>query len=557
MAYVIINEKHLTAIADALRAKGTTELYKPREMAEAIKAFNVGGYNGLLGKYFNGVDVPGAAFEIMIKDCINDDGTLFIPEDMWTGKTISGPVVIPFGITEVPANTFKDVEGITGITFPYGLTTIGDYAFDNAINGPDTIIIPGPDVTRIGQYAFANNTFKKFITNEGDNTLIIAPYAFQNTSFEELELNGKVTVGQYAFEHSSFSNRTAALKTITINGDVTFNKYAFRHNTVLTTVNGVLTNIPEGLFYKCNELEHITLGDNLTSIAPYAFYWCHFTEIVIPANVTTIGAHAFEACCHTITSSNPYPSLTVTLPEGLKTIGESAFSDNFCLYEITLPETLQTIGVGAFSNTGLYEITIPASVKDIPQDAFKNCNLEKIKLNEGLETIGDGAFANTGRVRYSVSCPSTLRSIGANAFADSTLSSISLKEGLETIGSGAFKNTPLVGLGCPASLQSFSSDIVSNSNSELSILEFNLSPNHQLSFTGSYLAMTSPGYGTNRIIFKGQNGQIPKSASNYLFSHSNVNNANTVISVPWSQSENPAGFPWGATRAQIVYNNGL
>ena len=580
MAYVIINDKHLEAIADALRKVGGKETYKPREMAPDIERLSGGtGFNGLLGLYFKGVDVPGAAFELMIEDCINEDGTLFLPENMWGGKTIKGDIVIPYGIIEIPNNYFKDVEGITDIDFPLGLTTIGTGAFRNAINGPNDTITLGLDVTNIGQYAFADNTLKVFRTSE--NEVAIDDYAFQNIILEKLELNGEVSIGNNAFQNASIneieingtvsigeeafahssttSADTTALKKITINGEITsLGSYAFENNTALTDVIGELSTIPSGLFCRCNSLENVTLSDDITSIGDEAFAGTAFDNIVIPANVITIGAHAFESCGKPANSDNWYPHTTVTFNDKLQNIGESAFQRCGPLYEITLPESLQTIGVSAFQECGLYRINIPGGVKTISAYAFYNCPLEKVTLNEGLKVIKDYAFAYTGTSSYSVKCPSTLKRIGSNAFANSRLYYISLNEGLETIEDFAFSGTYMNGIGFPSSLESLNTSILNDSDdTPLSVLEFNLSPNHQLRLSGSPIRMRDPYNGTNKITFKGQNGQIPTSSTNYLFVHPSVNNVNTVISVPWSQSENPQGFPWGATSATIKYNNGL
>ena len=47
MANVIINDTHLTNIADAIRAKnGSANAYKPSQMAAAIKAINTSGSGG-------------------------------------------------------------------------------------------------------------------------------------------------------------------------------------------------------------------------------------------------------------------------------------------------------------------------------------------------------------------------------------------------------------------------------------------------------------------------------------------------------------------------------
>jgi hypothetical protein len=65
-------------------------------------------------------------------------------------------------------------------------------------------------------------------------------------------------------------------------------------------------------------------------------------------------------------------NVTVTI-ENVEEVYKNAFEDVTRLKELTLPEGLQTIGDSAFSNTGLTELTLP----------------------ESLQTIGDSAFSNT------------------------------------------------------------------------------------------------------------------------------------------------------------------
>ena len=296
MAYVIINDKHLEAIANALRKVGGKETYKPREMAPDIERLSGGtGFNGLLGKYFIGVDIPGAAVELMIKDCINEDGVLFLPENMWTGKTIKGDVVIPYGIVEIPDEYFKDTLGITDVTFPLGLTTIGVSAFENAINGPnDTITFV--DVETIGDRAFYNSAFKTLLSH--NDTLVIGDYAFQNSIIEEIELDGDVSIGEKAFAHDAKTTDDAkALKKLTINGTVVnMGPYAFQYNVNLKDVIGEFDYIGGGAFENCSALESITLSDTAEAIGASAFMNSGIKNITFPPSITTIGSRAFENC---------------------------------------------------------------------------------------------------------------------------------------------------------------------------------------------------------------------------------------------------------------------
>ena len=72
---------------------------------------------------------------------------------------------------------------------------------------------------------------------------------------------------------------------------------------------------------------------------------------VVPEGVTTIGASAFDLCS----------SLdSVTIPEGVTTIGAYAFRGCTSLTSLTIPEGVTTIGDAAFRGcTSLASVTIP------------------------------------------------------------------------------------------------------------------------------------------------------------------------------------------------------
>ena len=81
-------------------------------------------------------------------------------------------------------------------------------------------------------------------------------------------------------------------------------------------------------------------------------------------------------------------------------LGDAAFFQNQTLTQITLPDTLRTIGNSTFSGaSGLTTITIPASVTSIGANAFMGAsNLQTARFmhqNGSLVTFGDNTFANT------------------------------------------------------------------------------------------------------------------------------------------------------------------
>ena len=86
---------------------------------------------------------------------------------------------------------------------------------------------------------------------------------------------------------------------------------------------------------------------------------------------------------------------SITIPEGVTSIGEKAFDDCEGLTSITIPEGVTSIGDRAFSYcSGLTSITIPKGVTAIGYRTFSRCsNLTSITIPEGVTAIGEEAFS--------------------------------------------------------------------------------------------------------------------------------------------------------------------
>lgn len=134
----------------------------------------------------------------------------------------------------------------------------------------------------------------------------------------------------------------------------------------------------------------------------------------------------------------------VTLPDGLKTIGNAAFMRCRKLEKAAIPETVTTIGNSAFESCErLTEIHIPESVREIGAYAFRSCSLVKtLTIDDGVRKIGEYAFASCGWVRKSigaVSVPASVSEIGEGAFVSCTMTSLTVNGNGEClIGSRAF-----------------------------------------------------------------------------------------------------------------------
>ncbi len=97
-------------------------------------------------------------------------------------------------------------------------------------------------------------------------------------------------------------------------------------------------------------------------------------------------------------------------------LGEALFK-KAGLTRLTLPEGLREIGDDACSScVSLESVALPASLRHIGKGAFLGCkSLREISLPEGLESIGDGAFTLCLSLR-DLTIPSSVTRIGAVAF---------------------------------------------------------------------------------------------------------------------------------------------
>lgn len=133
------------------------------------------------------------------------------------------------------------------------------------------------------------------------------------------------------------------------------------------------------------------------------------SHVVIPDGVVEIGSEVFSCC----------EMESVTIPESVVRIADSAFEYCENLESVVLPSGLKHLGANAFSGCEkLTEIEIPSGVKRIGDNAFDGCvNLRKVVLSEGLEYIGDEAFMFCSALEE-INYPSTLKRLGEYAFAE-------------------------------------------------------------------------------------------------------------------------------------------
>lgn len=276
----------------------------------------------------------------------------FTYTDQGDSVTITGYSAVSFGAVNIPA----EIGGKP-------VTAIGDKAF--YCEGVTALTIPG-SVISIGDYAFGACHYLKTVTIPA----------------------GVKSIGPGAFFHCD------GLEKLTFStGLSTIGEQSFAYCAKLTEVvipDGV-TSIGDGAFFNCTELEQVSIGGDVVSIGNWIFEQCgKIKRVTFASGVNTIPRWVF-ANCGNLTS--------VKIPRSVTSIDEGAFAGCRALKEVALPSSLDSIGDSAFSSTGLAIVTLPSSVESIGDSAFSRTSLTTVTIPSTVESIGRGAFGYCGALK--------------------------------------------------------------------------------------------------------------------------------------------------------------
>ena len=145
-------------------------------------------------------------------------------------------------------------------------------------------------------------------------------------------------------------------------------------------------------FRECANLTFAS-PDGVTAIGERAFQGCkNLKGVMLPASVIAVGAGAFYDC-------QELRSVKFLPGEQSVTMGDNIFTECWNLADVTLPPKMDKIGEGMFMGNiaGFTSLTIPEGVESIGASAFANCrNLQSIFIPNSVQSIGIAAFSNCG-----------------------------------------------------------------------------------------------------------------------------------------------------------------
>ncbi|MBR5101750.1 MAG: leucine-rich repeat protein, partial [Muribaculaceae bacterium] len=211
-----------------------------------------------------------------------------IPNNICYGVSSLENVAAGSSVKTIGRGAFYNCSSLKSIALPASLQTIGYGAFYNA--GLTEITIPA-NVYSIGDYAISN-------------------------------CPNMLTVNWNTNRFSAFSGLSNSVKTVNFGSNVTSIPQGIcssMQNLTKVTMTNSVTSIGVGAFSYCG-IKTITLPESLKKLNEGAFYGSGLTTITIPASVNNIGPIAF-AYCRNLTSI--YPKMTS--PASL-TYGDNIFA---------------------------------------------------------------------------------------------------------------------------------------------------------------------------------------------------------------------------------------
>ena len=382
-------------------------------------------------------------------------------------------------------NAFYGCSGLSSITLPKSLVSIGQYAFigcssltnivseiespfslegstfDDATFNNATLTVPAG--TKSAYQSKGGWMNFKNIVEAGNGSEDVRKFESGGVTYNVNDNGTTVTV---TAGYTKYKGNVTIPSTVSYNGknyDVTSIGYvAFSDCTELTSVSlGSVMYIQNNAFYGCSGLSSITLPKSLVSIGQYAFIGCSsLTNIVseIESPFSLEGSTFDDATFNNATLTVPAGTKSAYQAKGgwmnFKNIveaGQGGEIDHMFLidgiYYWILDDNSVCVTHGSMEYKG--DIEIPSqviyngksyTVTSIGVDAFSECRITSIMIPNSVTEIGSGAFSDCTDLT-SITIPNSVTDIWDGAFQGcSGLKFIIIPNSVKVIGPGAFQN---------------------------------------------------------------------------------------------------------------------
>ena len=370
-------------------------------------------------------------------------------------KDLKGDLVIPekvngLPVTHIDDEAFANCAGITSVTLPETVKTVGLYAFKNCEKLKSADIksanILNPWTYGPGIFTFCPNLEKVTCVTDEYSYFKVGLFGTSKLSADDYDAD-KYT---YDESHLHYVLVPKSLKTVEITESTAIAEECFKGITSLETVHlpNSLETIGEEAFSGCKSLTSVIIPESVTNIETGAFSECaNLVSVEFEGNIVKnadsfwsygifsycpklekvtykdtdvesvaeflfgvynddIKNHNIDDYVLTYSSeddkkyANSHPILnpksfkTIEMKEG-KIVKNELFKGLSTVENIILPDKIEFIGAYAFSDMdGLTSVKIPASVLYIGEGAFSDMDgLTSVKIPASVLYIGNSAFS--------------------------------------------------------------------------------------------------------------------------------------------------------------------
>ena len=327
-------------------------------------------------------------------------GDLIIPSTITYGNE-------EYYVTAIDSFAFANCRGLTSITLPSSIVSVGKSAFNGTYDMARTYYLGSID-------QWCNISF---VTGQSNPVYLTGNLYINNA----LVTSPVISEGVREIRPFCFAGMRS-LTSISFPGSLTsIGKYAFCYCENLSSLSlpSAVITIGKAAFYHCDGLRDVALSDSLEYIDDNAFRNCGLEIISIPSKVKYIGENTFinnenlvsvyfnaDSCLvmgKKREDGNIYCAFgsgctnleTITIGSNVKVIPDYAFA--FCRYvsKVIIPDGVKRIGHASFQTcSSLSDITIGKGIHAIPDSAFGWClGVQKIVLRTEIPpTVGINTF---------------------------------------------------------------------------------------------------------------------------------------------------------------------
>ena len=327
----------------------------------------------------------------------------------------NGELIVPSGVTTIGEYAFQNLSSITKIVVPDTVTSIGTGAF-NGCSSLTSISIPFVGASRTATayeatfgyiYGYANSGEYGDSTYSSSTTYINLKYGTVTNGIWQYSCHNykikDILNHIYYYDTSYFYYIPTTITQVTITDQAAIPVAAFNNCDFIEsiTIPTTTTSVADYAFQNCKGLTEMDLGNELASVGQYAFAGCIGLEsITVPDTVSSIGSYAFNGCV-ALKRMNSTTDGVINLPMSLTSISSYLFKGCSEITKVTMGD-ITFIGAYAFSgceNISQFnsdtngELIVPSGVTTIGEYAFQNLSsITKIVVPDTVTSIGTGAF---------------------------------------------------------------------------------------------------------------------------------------------------------------------